>query len=71
MISDIAAIYRGKVGSPDILLCPMLNHKINKDGPQVRAFWVACQDFVKHGATSLRIAVPELQLSKLCDHIYT
>lgn len=48
----------------------MFNHKINKDGPQVCAFWVACQDFVKHGATSLRITVPELQLSKLCDHIY-
>lgn len=64
-------VSESKVGLPDILLRPMFDHKIDKDRPEVCAFWVARQDFVKHGATSLCITVPELHLSKLCDHIYT
>lgn len=49
----------------------MFNHKVDEDRPQVCAFWVARQDFVKHGTTSLYVAIPELQLRKLCDHINT
>lgn len=49
----------------------MFDHEVNEDGPEVCAFRVACQDFVKHGATFLCIAVTELQLGELCNHINT
>lgn len=49
----------------------MFDHEVDEDGPEVCAFWVARQDFVKHGATFLCITITELQLSELADHIHT
>lgn len=49
----------------------MFDHEVDEDGPQVGAFRVACQDFVKHGATFLRITITVLELSELGDHIHT
>lgn len=42
----------------------MLHHQVYEDGPQVRAFGVAAQDFFKHGLGSLLVPVLELQPSK-------
>lgn len=49
----------------------MFDHEVDEDGPEVCTFWIARQDFVKHGTTFLCIAIAELQLSELADHIHT
>lgn len=49
----------------------MFDHEVDEDGPEVCAFRVARQDFVKHGATFLCITITELQLSELADDIHT
>ena len=49
----------------------MFDHEVDEDGPEIGTFRVACQDFVKHGATFFYITITELHLSKLSDHIDT
>lgn len=62
---------RQKASSPDFFLWSVFDHKIDEDWPEVCTFGVACQDFVKHGTTSLCITIPELQLGELTNHIHT
>lgn len=64
-------VLESKASSPGVLLRSMSDHEVDEDGPEVCAFRVARQDFVKHGATFLCITITELQLSKLADDIHT
>lgn len=49
----------------------MFDHEVDEDRPEIGTFRIACQDFVKHGATFLYITITELQLSELGDHVHT
>lgn len=59
------------IGSPDFLLRSMFDREVDENRPQISTFGIACQDFVEHGSTFLCIAVTELQLSELGNHIHT
>lgn len=59
------------ISSPDFLLRSMFDREVDENRPQISTFGVACQHFVKHDATFLCIAVTELQLSELGNHIHT
>lgn len=48
----------------------MLHHQVNKDRPQVCAFGVAAQDFLKHGRSSFFVPVLELKPSKSDYQVY-
>lgn len=60
-----------KTISPDFLLRSVLDHEVDEDRPQVCALGVAAQHLVEHAAASLGVAVAELQLSELSDHVHT
>ena len=56
--------------SPDFLLGTVLDHEVDEDGPQARALGVAAQHLVQHDLAFLHVAVPELQLGKLGNHVH-
>lgn len=61
----------GDCCSPDFLLGAVFDLEVDEDGPQVRPLGITRQDLVQHVPTRLWIAVTELQLSKLGNHIDT
>lgn len=58
-------------GLPHFLLWSVFDHEVDENGPEIRTFRIARQDFVKHVAAFLGVAEAELQLSELGDYIHT
>lgn len=56
--------------TPDFLLWSVFHHQVYEDWPQVCAFGVAAEDFVKHGLGSLRVAILKLQPGKFGDQVH-